>query len=219
MYDTVFLATGRVPLTKEVNAAAAGLELSRGGKIVTDKLERSSVEGIFAIGDVAEGRPELTPSAIAAGKMLVQRLFNGSTAPMDYHLVPTTVFTPLEYSCVGLTEEEAVAEHGEENVEVYHTYFNPLEWQLGHMNMTRKDKDKCYAKIICDRSKNERVIGLHILGPSSGEVMQGFAVAVRLGATFADFRATVGIHPTVAEEVVRMDITKRSGEDPMRTGC
>ena len=121
-YDTVVYAIGRTADTRGLNLAAAGLKANAMGKFVTDDEERTNVPHIFAIGDVLEGRPELTPVAIKTGELLARRLFAGSKIKMDYDLVPTTVFTPTEYGCCGLSEEEAIARHGEENVEVTPTH-------------------------------------------------------------------------------------------------
>lgn len=110
-------------------ARQAGVELAPSGKIAA-VCEQTNVSHIFALGDVLESRQELTPVAIQAGQLLMRRLYGGASLQMDYDSVPTAVFTPLEYGCVGLSEEEAVAAHGEENVEVYISYFKPLEWQV-----------------------------------------------------------------------------------------
>ena len=123
VFDTVFVATGRTADTSKLGLAAAGVKLDRDGKVVC-VAEQSSVPHIYAIGDVVAGKPELTPVAIAAGKLLARRLFGGSTEGMDYDKVPTTVFTPLEYGCIGPSEEAAVATFGAENIEVYHSSFS-----------------------------------------------------------------------------------------------
>jgi len=174
----------------------------------------SSVDHIYAIGDVAEDRPELTPSAIQAGKLLARRLYGGSTVLTDYEHVPTTVFTPLEYGCVGLSEEDAIAKYGEEDIEIYHTHFQALETAL-----PKRDENKCYAKLVCLKSQKERVVGFHYLGPNAGEVTQGFALGIRLGATKGDFSSLIGIHPTTAETFTTMEITKSSGANALKTGC
>ncbi|XP_016022417.2 thioredoxin reductase 2, mitochondrial isoform X2 [Rousettus aegyptiacus] len=128
--------------------------------------------------------------------------------------VPTTVFTPLEYGCVGLSEEEAVARHGEEHVEVYHAYYKPLEFTVAE-----RDASQCYIKMVCLREPPQLVLGLHFLGPNAGEVTQGFALGIKCGASYAQVMRTVGIHPTCAEEVAKLRISKRSGLDPTVTGC
>jgi thioredoxin reductase (NADPH) len=116
-YDTVFFATGRTPDLKGLNLAAAGVQVSPSGKIQTIE-ERTNVEHIYAVGDICEGKQELTPVAVRAGELLAQRLFGGSNVQMNYDLVPTTVFTPIEYGCVGLSEEQAIEQYGDDDVEV-----------------------------------------------------------------------------------------------------
>ena len=184
---------------------------------------RCSAPHVFAIGDVVDGEAleppsaltELTPVAIQAGRLLASRLFvDGFEGKMDYGLVPTTVYTPIEYGSCGLAEEDAIAKLGEKNVEVYHSYFKPLEWTVPH-----RGDNACYAKIICDLTDSERVIGLHVCGPNAGEMTQGFAVAMRCGATKADFTNTVGIHPTTAEEFTILSVSKRSGDSAEKAGC
>ncbi|XP_055976320.1 thioredoxin reductase 2, mitochondrial isoform X1 [Sorex fumeus] len=214
-FDTVLWAIGRVPETRGLSLEKAGVSTNPSNqKIVVDATEATSVPHIYAIGDVAEGRPELTPTAIMAGKLLAQRLCGQSSALMDYDNVPTTVFTPLEYGCVGLSEEEAVARHGQEGVEVYHAHYKPLEFTVA-----QRDATQCYIKMVCLREPPQLVLGLHFLGPNAGEVTQGFALGIKCGASYAQVMQTVGIHPTCAEEVAKLHISKRSGLDPTVTGC
>ncbi|XP_012589698.1 PREDICTED: thioredoxin reductase 2, mitochondrial isoform X2 [Condylura cristata] len=215
IFNTVLWAIGRVPETKILNLEKAGVKTNPNNhKILVDAREATTVPHIYAIGDVAEGRPELTPTAIMAGKLLAQRLCGQSSVLMDYNNVPTTVFTPLEYGCVGLSEEEAVARHGEEHVEVYHAYYKPLEFTVAE-----RDASQCYIKMVCLREPPQLVLGLHFLGPSAGEVTQGFALGIKCGASYAQVMQTVGIHPTCAEEIAKLRISKRSGLDPTMTGC
>ena len=203
---------------------------------------------IHAIGDVLAGRPELTPVAIRAGKLLAHRIMKGllptdgvdpasiaarecgsgssgkcdpSSLVMDYALVPTTVFTPLEYGAVGLSEEEATAQYGPDGIDVFHSAYDTLELTVAHRNDVSGMPlpPQCYTKMVVTRGPVEKVLGLHVLGPSAGEVIQGFAAAIKLGATRADLEAVVGIHPTHAEEVVGLDVTKRSGADFAKTSC
>ncbi|XP_030692310.1 thioredoxin reductase 2, mitochondrial [Globicephala melas] len=214
-FDTVLWAVGRVPETRGLNLEKAGVRTNPNTqKILVDAQEATSVPHIYAIGDVAEGRPELTPTAIMAGRLLAQRLCSRSSDLMDYDNVPTTVFTPLEYGCVGLSEEEAVARHGEERVEVYHAYYKPLEFVV-----PERDASQCYIKMVCLREPPQLVLGLHFLGPNAGEVTQGFALGIKCGASYQQVMRTVGIHPTCAEEVAKLRISKRSGLDPTVTGC
>jgi len=190
------------------------------GKIRVSK-EQTNVPHIFAVGDIVYGAPELTPVAIQAGKLLAKRLFEGASNWMDYYKVPTTVFTPLEYSCIGYSEEEANDVYEAQNVEVYHMKNNPLE----HYSVKRKSHDgkemsnTLYFKVICIPSENDKIVGFHYCGPNAGEVMQGFALALRVGCTKADLDDLVGIHPTCAEWFTTLKVTKRSGEDAEATAC
>lgn len=213
-FNTVVLAIGRDPCTGELGVEKAGLQLAKSGKIVVDSEERSSVPNIHAIGDVIEGGLELTPVAIQAGKMLARRLYGGSTATMDYTNVPTTVFTPLEYGAIGLSEEDAIKQYGEQDIEVYHNNFWPLEHTVAH-----RPENDCYAKLVCVKSLQEKVVGFHVVGPNAGEITQGFGMALKLGAKKEDFDNLVGIHPTCAEIFTTMSIVKSSGEDPAASGC
>ncbi|KAG2482124.1 hypothetical protein HYH03_018910, partial [Edaphochlamys debaryana] len=165
---------------------------------------------------------ELTPVAIKAGIRLAQRLYGGSSQLTDYNAVPTTVFTPLEYGCVGYSEEDARKKFGDEALEVYVSYLKPLEWALNHEEHkgepVRQD-NAVYCKLITNLQDNERVVGIHYLGPNAGEIIQGLAIALRAGATKAHFDDTIGIHPTVAEEFTILKVTKRSGESALKKGC
>jgi len=220
-YDTVLVAVGRDVTTDQINIEKAGvLTNQKSGKIPTVN-EKTNIGHIYAIGDVIDGEAltppsaltELTPVAIQAGKLLAERLAKRTEATMDYTNVPTTVYTPLEYGCVGYTEEEASKALGEK-LEVYHTYYKPLEWTVPH-----RGDNACYAKLLVDKSQDEKVVGFHVCGPNAGEMTQGFAVALKCGATKAHFDATVGIHPTNVEWFTTMNITKSSGESAESSGC
>lgn len=128
-YDTVMLAIGRKIIADQLNLSNAGLETLPNGKFKANPDESLQKPHIFACGDCLDGKLELTPVAIETGRRITRRLFGGSTKLMNYDTIPTTVFTPLEYGCCGLSEEDAVKRHGEENIEVYHSIFSPLEWQ------------------------------------------------------------------------------------------
>ncbi|KAJ8606869.1 hypothetical protein CTAYLR_010260 [Chrysophaeum taylorii] len=216
-YDTVLAAVGR-------RADAEGLRLenvpgaSESLDARTGKLKDEQLPGaphVYAIGDVLEGRPELTPVAIEAGRRLARRLFGGGVdEPVDYDYVPTTVFTPLEFGTVGLTEDQARAECAD--LEVYVSEFAPLEHALSEARAARADR--AFAKLLVDKADGT-VLGFHYLGPNAGEVTQGFAVAMRCGATYDDFISTIGIHPTNAEEFCDLTITKASGLSPAKAGC
>lgn len=215
VYDTVVLAVGRKPIIEDVHVENAGVKLhEKSGFVLTDDYDRTNVDNIYCIGDLAEGRPELTPVAIQAGRYLAKRLFAGSLKKCDYQNVATTIFTPLEYGACGLSEEDAIQKYGEDNIEIYHSNFTPLEATVPH----RLDNG-CYVKLICNKLDKERVIGMHIIGPSAGEVIQGYALAFKTGATKEHFDELIGIHPTNAEVFTTLDKTKRSGTDPSVTGC
>uniref|UniRef100_A0A8C0K8I0 Thioredoxin reductase 1, cytoplasmic n=1 Tax=Canis lupus dingo TaxID=286419 RepID=A0A8C0K8I0_CANLU len=194
-YNTVLLAIGRDACTRKIGLETVGVKINeKTGKIPVTDEEQTNVPYIYAIGDILEGKLELTPVAIQAGRLLAQRLYAGSNVKCDYENVPTTVFTPLEYGACGLSEERAVEKFGEENIEVYHSYFWPLEWTI-----PSRDNNKCYAKVICNIKDNERVVGFHVLGPNAGEVTQGFAAALKCGLTKMQLDSTIGIHPICAE--------------------
>uniref|UniRef100_A0A669EGG5 Thioredoxin reductase 2 n=1 Tax=Oreochromis niloticus TaxID=8128 RepID=A0A669EGG5_ORENI len=214
-FDSVLWAVGRAPETKALGLDKLGVQLNKEtGKIVVGPDESTSVPNIYAFGDIGEGRPELTPTAIKAGKLLAHRLAGQSTELMNYDNVPTTVFTPLEYSCVGLSEEEAEKRHGKDGIEIYHAFYKPLEFTVAE-----RDASQCYIKVVCEQGGNGKILGLHFTGPNAGEVAQGFAMGFQCGATYSHLIQTVGIHPTCAEEVVKVHITKRSGLDATVTGC
>jgi len=215
-FDTVLVAIGRNADTDKMNCEAAGVRLAKNGKIIGDNgfAEQTTQSNIHAVGDCLNGYPELTPVAIQAGKLLADRLFGGSRVAMDYVFVPTTVFTPVEYGACGLSEEDAEKEYSNDMV-VYHSAFNPLEYALPHRN----EKVKCYMKIICVKSQSERVVGFHYYGPNAGEVTQGFGLSMKLGATKADFEMVVGIHPTCAEGFTTLEVTKDSSMEVEAAGC
>jgi len=181
-YDTVLLAIGRYALTEQCNVAAAGVKVSSSKKIEGTGIgagshEQSNVPHIFAIGDVLEGRPELTPVAVQAGIMLARRLYGGGTAAMDYDLVPTAVFSPLEYGCVGLSEEDCIAQYGEDKIDVYHQQFKPLE-----LTLPGRGDNASYVKVIVDKTDSERILGMHYLGWNAGEVIQGLHPSVLIAS-------------------------------------
>ncbi|XP_021060357.1 thioredoxin reductase 1, cytoplasmic isoform X2 [Mus pahari] len=214
-FNTVLLAVGRDSCTRTIGLETVGVKINeKTGKIPVSDEEQTNVPYIYAIGDILEGKLELTPVAIQAGRLLAQRLYGGSNVRCDYDNVPTTVFTPLEYGCCGLSEEKAIEKFGEENIEVYHSFFWPLEWTV-----PSRDNNKCYAKIICNLKDDERVVGFHVLGPNAGEVTQGFAAALKCGLTKQQLDSTIGIHPVCAEVFTTLSVTKRSGGDILQSGC
>lgn len=214
-FDSVLWAVGRAPETKTLGLEKVGVKLNKeSGKILVAADESTSVPNIYAFGDIGEGRPELTPTAIKAGKLLARRLAGQTNELMNYDNVATTVFTPLEYGCVGLSEEEAEGRHGKDSIEVYHAFYKPLEFTVAE-----RDASQCYIKVVCKRGGDQRILGLHFTGPNAGEVTQGFAMGFQCGATLTHLKETVGIHPTCAEELTKVNVSKRSGLDATVTGC
>ncbi|KAK9506283.1 hypothetical protein O3M35_008246 [Rhynocoris fuscipes] len=215
-YNTVLLAIGRNPNTEGIGLERVGIKVHQGtGKILVDDFDRTNVPNIYAIGDVAYGRAELTPVAILAGKLLARRLYTFDTDHPTYRFIPTTVFTPLEYGCVGDSEERAKETYGEDNIEVFHSGFSPLESKLG-----RRFDWRCYAKIVCLKEEDKmKVLGLHVLAPNAGEITQGFALALKLGATKQDFDLLFGIHPTNAQVFTKFEVAKSSGKDAEIMRC
>lgn len=194
-YDQVIWAIGRDPNT-DIGLDAAGVELADAGHVQVDDYQATSVDNIFALGDVT-GRVELTPVAIAAGRRLSDRLFGGmSERKLDYECIPTVVFSHPPIGTVGLTEDEAL-ERYPGDVKCYTSTFNPMLYALS------EHKVKASMKLVCIGPK-ERIVGLHVIGAGADEMLQGFAVAVKMGATKQDFDDTVAIHPTSAEEFVTM---------------
>jgi glutathione reductase (NADPH) len=192
--DLILFATGRHANTANLGLEDAGVTLAKDGSIPVDAYSRTNVPSIWAIGDVTN-RINLTPVAIHEGVCLSQTLFNDNPRSPDHENVPAAVFSQPPIGTVGLTEAEARAEYGE--IDVYRSAFRALKHTLtnGH--------ERAMMKLIVDRA-SDRVIGLHMVGADAGEIVQGFAVAIKAGATKADFDATIGIHPTSAEEFVTM---------------
>eukprot|EP00126_Sphaerothecum_destruens_P007693 Sdes_comp19950_c0_seq1m12451 len=211
--DTVLFAIGRNACT-DIGLSKIGVKINPHNKKIISTHEQTNIPNIFAIGDVLDGKPELTPVAIKAGRFLANRLYGNSQDYMDYQNIATTVFTPLEYGVIGFSEEDAIRKYGPEDIEIYHSKFFPLEWTVAH-----GDPNACYCKLITVKSLDELVVGLHYLGPHAGEVIQGFSLAFRLKATKKDFDSVVGIHPTCAELFLDLHISKSSGIDPSASGC
>ena len=194
--DAIVWAIGREPNTDTLNVDKAGVAMDDRGFIPTDKLQQTNVENIFALGDVT-GREALTPVAIAAGRRLADRLYGGMEGRhLDYRLIPTVIFSHPTIGTVGMTEDEARAEYGDA-VKVYLSAFTPMYYALG------SEKQRSVMKLITT-GDDERIVGCHVIGEGADEMMQGFAVAIRMGATKKDFDDTVAIHPTSSEEFVTM---------------
>ena len=215
IYDTVLVAIGRVADTDALGLQAIGVETNPTNKKIIAKYEQSSCPNVYAVGDVMEGCPELTPVAIQAGQYLAKRLFGGSTEPMDYINICTTVFTPIEYSTVGLSEDDAISKYGKENVDCYIREFMPLEWSMSH----GRAGHMAFVKVVTDKMPEENVLGIHYLGPNAGEVMQGYGVSMKKKLRFESLKDTVGIHPTSSEEIVTLAVKKSSGESASAGGC
>ncbi|MDP9013707.1 MAG: glutathione-disulfide reductase [Pseudomonadota bacterium] len=195
-FDALLWAVGRSANVSQLDLAAAGVRSDGDGFIVTDEFQNTNVAGIYSIGDVT-GRAALTPVAIAAGRRLSDRLFDGkSDRRLDYAMIATVVFTHPPIGTVGLSESEARARYGDA-VKVYVADFTPMY----HALTTRKTRTD--MKLVCT-GPEEKIVGCHIIGTGADEMMQGFAVAIRMGATKGDFDDTVAIHPTSAEELVTM---------------
>lgn len=195
--DCLVWAIGREPATDNINLQAAGVETDGSGYIKVDEFQNTSAESIYAVGDNI-GKVELTPVAVKAGRQLAERLFNNKPeARMDYDMVPTVVFSHPPIGTIGLTEPEAVEKYGQDNIKIYATSFAAMYTAVtSHRQMTK-------MKLIC-KGPEERVVGLHGIGYAMDEILQGFAVAIKMGATKADFDACVAIHPTGGEEYVTM---------------
>ncbi|WP_417659042.1 glutathione-disulfide reductase [Pseudidiomarina sp.] len=195
--DCLVWAIGREPATDTINLEAAGVEVDEHGFIRTDKYQNTNVKGIYAVGDIT-GEAQLTPVAIKAGRLLSERLFNKDMpdAHMDYSLIPTIVFSHPAIGTVGLTEAEAREVHGDA-VKVYRSQFAAM------YNAVTPHRALSTFKLVCT-GPEERVIGIHGIGEGMDEILQGFAVAMKMGATKADFDATVALHPTSAEEFVTL---------------
>ena len=192
--DTVLYATGRAPNTAGLGLEALGVALAANGAVVVDEGYRSNVPGVFAIGDVID-RVQLTPVALAEAMALVESLFGQASRRVDYMHIPTAVFTHPNIGTIGLSEEAARARF--ERIAVYRTDFKPLRHTLSGSG------ERTLMKLVVDVA-NDKVVGLHMVGADAGETIQGFAVAMKAGATKAVFDATLGIHPTAAEEFVTM---------------
>lgn len=195
-FECVLWAIGREPQVESLDLGGAAVKQYDDGYVIVDRFQETNVEGVYAIGDVT-GQEALTPVAIAAGRRLADRVFGGAAGRhLDYGLIPTVIFTHPPIGTVGLTESEARELHGEA-VTCYTTGFTPLYHAL------TTHKQRAEMKLVT-AGPDERVVGLHVIGAGADEMLQGFAVAIRMGATKRDFDDTVAIHPTSAEEFVTL---------------
>jgi glutathione reductase (NADPH) len=196
-FDRVIWAVGRKGNSSALRLEAAGLETLPAGFVAVDDYENTAVDGIYAIGDIT-GKTALTPVAIAAGRRLAARLFGDAPdARVDYRDIPSVVFSHPPVGVVGLTEDAARRQYGETAVTVYQSSFTPMRHALSGGGATTA------IKLVCV-GEEQRVAGIHLVGDGADEILQGFAVALKMGATKADFDNTVAIHPTSAEELVTM---------------
>lgn len=195
--DAVIWAIGRKPNIKGYNLEITGVALNDKGFIKTDEYENTSIEGIYALGDV-NGKLELTPVAVAAGRRLSERLFNHKPhEKLDYSNVATVIFSHPAIGSVGLSEEDAIKTYGQDNIKVYTSKFNAMCTAITDY------PEPVFMKLVV-MGDDEKIVGLHGIGYGVDEMIQGFAVAIKMGATKADFDNTVAIHPTLAEEFVTM---------------
>ncbi|MBD3858055.1 MAG: glutathione-disulfide reductase, partial [Acidobacteria bacterium] len=192
--DQVLSAMGRLPNTGGLGLEEVGVELTTRGAVVVNENLESSVSGIYAIGDCID-RVALTPVALAEGMAIAETLFNDNPTVVDYTNIPSAVFSQPNIGTVGLTEAEARADGFD--VKIYRSTFRPMVHTMSGRN------EKTMMKLVVDR-KTDRVLGIHMVGPDAGEIIQGMAVAIKAGATKATFDSTIGIHPTAAEEFVTM---------------
>lgn len=196
-YDSIIWAIGRQPNTESLNLQAAGVEVDNRGTIATDAFQNTNVAGIYAVGDVT-ANIQLTPVAIYAGRRLAHRLFNGETeAKLDYDNIPTVIFSHPPIATVGLSTTAAKAKFGAQNIKIYATSFVDMRFAMSDY------KPRSHIKLIVS-GEQETVVGCHVAGAGADEMIQGFAVAIKMGATKTDFDNTVAIHPTAAEELVTL---------------
>ena len=196
-FDEVLWAVGRQPNTADLGLAAAGVTTTAAGHVPVDKFQQTNVAGVYAVGDVT-GKAELTPVAIAAGRRLADRVFGGKhDRYLSYDLIPTVVFSHPPIGTVGLSEEAARERYPGETVKIYKSEFVSMFYAL------MQNKPQTAMKLVCVGAE-ERVVGCHVIGLGADEMIQGFAVAVSMGARKRDFDDTIAIHPTSAEELVTM---------------
>ncbi len=192
--DCVMYATGRAPNTKGLGLAEIGVEMTEHGAVKVDEWQRTSIKSIYAVGDVTD-RINLTPVAIGEGRAIAETLYNNNPIRMDHADVPSAVFSQPPIGTVGLTEEQARKQYGE--IDIYQSRFKPMKNTLSGRD------ERTFMKLVVD-TKTDRVVGCHMLGPDAPEIVQGVAIAIKCGATKKQFDATVGIHPSAAEEFVTM---------------
>ena len=192
--DAVMYAPGRVPNTAGLGLENAGVALGPKGEILVDRFSKTNIDSIYAVGDVTD-RANLTPVAIREGQAFAETVFNDNPVAVDHSIIPTAIFSQPEMGTVGLTEVEARTRHGE--IDIYKTSFRPMKGTLSGSD------EKTFMKLVVEPA-SQRVLGVHILGPASGELIQAVGIAVTMGGTKAQFDATIAVHPTAAEELVTL---------------
>jgi glutathione reductase (NADPH) len=200
--DQVLYATGRVPNVRGLGLREIGVEMRADGRVVVDELSRTSVDHIYAVGDVTS-RVNLTPVAIYEGHAFADSVFGGRERPVNHEFVPSAVFSQPPVGTVGYSEEDALHHVGP--VDIYLSEFRPMKHTLSGR------EEKMLMKLVVGRA-TQQVVGVHIVGPDAPEIVQGFAVVVKSGLTKEQFDGTIGIHPTAAEELVTMRTPARSHE-------
>lgn len=200
VYDKVMFATGRAPNTADMGLAEVGVRLGRRGEVVVDDYSQSGVPSVYAIGDVTD-RVNLTPVAIREAMAFVETVFNANPTPVDHDLIPTAIFTQPEFGTIGLSEEAA---REREPIDVYCTSFRPMQRNFAGR------PDRVLMKLVVSRA-SDTVLGCHIVAPGAGEMIQLAGIAVKMGATKADFDRVVAVHPTMSEEIVTMKEPVRGG--------
>lgn len=209
-FDSVIWAVGRAANTRQLNLEATGVNTLPDGTIPVDDYQNTNVAGIYAIGDVT-GRAPLTPVAIAAGRKLAERLFNAKPdSKVDYGSIPSVVFSHPPVATVGLSEPEARARYGNA-VTIYQSDFTPMRHALSAHGASTA------MKLVC-AGADEKVVGIHMVGENTDEILQGFAVAVKMGATKRDFDSTIAVHPTSAEELVTMSAPEQAAQHSVDNG-
>ncbi|MBX3504384.1 MAG: glutathione-disulfide reductase [Parvibaculum sp.] len=192
--DCVMYATGRVPNTKGLGLEEAGVKLGKGGEVIVDAYSQTAAPSIYAVGDVTD-RANLTPVAIREGHAFADTVYGGRDVKVDHSIIPTAIFSQPEMGTVGLTEAQAREKPGD--VDVYKTAFRALK------NTLSGSQERTFMKLVVD-AKTDKVLGVHLMGPASGEMIQAVGIAVTMGATKAQFDATIAVHPTAAEELVTL---------------
>ena len=197
-FDVVIMAVGRSPVTAGLGLKELGMKLDSKGHIEVDEFQNTNIDGVYALGDATTTKYQLTPVAIAAGRRLADRLFGGAPmAKIDYSMIPTVVFSHPPIGTIGLTQKEAEDKYGHDKIRIKKASFNSMLYVFN-----RSDAKVRNGMKLVLLGKQEKIVGLHLIGPFSDEILQGFAVAVKMGATRHDFESCVAIHPTISEELV-----------------